>query len=458
MNEDKKNVSRRRFITTASAGAAAVAASRLPAAHGAVNNTSGKLAILGGEPVRSGKSWPEWPYWDQAVLDSVEKTTRSRIWCRIQSRDGTVPTLEKKWAEMMGTRHCVMVGSGTQALHTVVEAMGIGPGDEVITSPYTDPGTIASILSARALPVLADLDRLSFQLDPDDVEKRINENTRAIMPVHVMGQPAHMERFMEMAKKHNLKIIEDACQAHFAVYQGKKLGTIGDAGCFSFQSSKVIACGEGGGIIGNDDELMERCYTVQNHGTSRQGRTETIGPKYRMNEFEAAVLLGQLPTALERHKRRNENAGYLTSKIKDIPGFTPQKLYEGTSEGSFYLYAMSYDKSKLNNASRATVIKALAAEGLSLSPYIANGLHKEPWIENILERDVYKKMYSPKRLEQYRDENKCPNCDLVCEEEMLMLWASGPLLGNRQDMEDIVNSLAKVYENRDQLNQLTNVA
>ncbi|MFH1965075.1 MAG: DegT/DnrJ/EryC1/StrS family aminotransferase [Acidobacteriota bacterium] len=450
-----KNVTRRRFITTASAGAVAAAASKITPAYSASNETSGKLAVLGGTPVRSGKSWPEWPYWDQKVVDSVVHTTKSRIWCRIQSKDGTVPTCEKKFAGMMDVKHCVLTGSGTQALHSAVEAMGIGPGDEVITSPYTDPGTIASILSARALPVLADLDRLSFQLHPDDVERRINENTKAIMPVHVMGQPAHMERFVEMAKKHNLKIIEDACQAHFAVYQGKKLGTIGDAGCFSFQSSKVIACGEGGGIIGNDDELMDNCYTVHNHGTSRRGRTETIGPKYRMNEFEAAVLLGQLPTALDRHKIRNENARYLTSKIKDIPGFTPQKLYEGTTEGSFYLYSMSYDKTHFNNADRSKVIKALAAEGLNLSPYIANGLHKEPWIDNILGRKVYQKMYSPQRLEQYRDENKCPNCDTVCEEEMLMLWASGPLLGSKEDMDDIVNALAKVYENRDQLSQVS---
>ena len=455
MQESKNSLNRRHFITAASAGAVAAATAKVSPVMPASNETSGKLAVLGGSPVRSGKSWPEWPYWDQEVIDSVVRTTKSRIWCRIQAKNGTVPTCEKKFAEMMGVKQCVLTGSGTQALHSVVEAMGIGPGDEVITSPYTDPGTIASILSARALPVLADLDRLSFQLDPDDVERRINENTRAIMPVHVMGQPAHMERFMAMAKKHNLKIIEDACQAHFAVYQGKKLGTIGDAGCFSFQSSKVLAGGEGGGIIGNDEDLMDRCYTVQNHGTSRRGRTETIGPKYRMNEFEGAVLLGQLPTVLERHKKRNENARYLTSKINDIPGFTPQKLYEGTTEGSFYLYAMSYDKSQLNDASRAAVIKALDAEGLTLSPYIANGLHKEPWIDNILERDVYKKMYSPQRLEQYRDENKCPNCDIVCEEEMLMLWASGPLLAGQEDMDDIVNALAKVYENRDQLNQLT---
>lgn len=412
---------------------------------------SGKLAALGGKPVRSNKSWPEWPYRDQNVIDSVLKTTKSGIWCRIQSKTGTVPTFEKRFAEMIGVKHCVAVGSGTQALHTAAEALGIGPGDEVITSPYTDPGTIASILSARALPVLADIDRYSFQLDPDDVERRINKNTKAIMPVHLAGVAAHMERFMEMAKKYNLFIIEDACQAHFAKYQGKMLGTIGDVGCFSHQSSKVLPCGEGGSIIGNDDELMERCFTVQNHGTSKRGRTETIGPKYRMNEFEGAILLGQLPTVMERHALRNKNAGYLTSGIKDIPGIYPQKLYDGTEEGSFYLYMMNYDKRIYNDADRSKFLKALAAEGINLSPYIPNGLHREPWVDNIISRRVYQKMYGPERLKQFKDEMLCPNCDIVCEEEMVMIWASGPLLGTQEDMDDILNALNKVYENRDQL-------
>ncbi len=415
---------------------------------------SGKLAALGGKPVRSNKSWPKWPYHDQNVIDSVLETTKSGIWCRIQSKTGTVPTFEKKFAEMIGVKHCVAVGSGTQALHTSVEALGLGPGDEIITSPYTDPGTISSILSARVLPVLADIDRYSFQLDPDDVERRINQNTKAIMPVHIAGVAAHMERFLEMAKKHNLFIIEDACQAHFAKYQGKMLGTIGDLGCFSHQSSKVLACGEGGNIIGNDDELMDRCFTVQNHGTSKRGRTETIGPKYRMNEFEGAVLLGQLPTVMERHALRNKNAGYLTSKIKDIPGIHPQKLYDGTEEGSFYLYMMNYDKKEYNGADRSKYLKALAAEGINLSPYLKNGLHKEPWVDNIIERRVYKKMYTPQRLQQFKDEMVCPNCDIVCEDEMVMLWASGPLLGTKEDMDDIINALSKVYENRDQLDKV----
>ncbi|MFB0555754.1 MAG: DegT/DnrJ/EryC1/StrS family aminotransferase, partial [Phycisphaerae bacterium] len=177
-----------------------------------------------------------------------------------------------------------------------------------------------------------------------DMERRVTENTRAIMPVEIGGQPCNMERMMEIAKKHNLKVIEDAAQAHLSEYKGKKLGTIGDLGCFSFQSSKTIACGEGGAIIGNDEELMDKCYTVHNHGTSRRGRTEVAGPKYRMNEFEAAVLLGQLPGVEERFARRNENAAYLTSRLKDIPGIVPQKLYEGTDSGSFYLYMMTYRK------------------------------------------------------------------------------------------------------------------
>ena len=447
------DLTRRQFIAAASAGSiAAVTAGTIPA-YGNIAKKASKLAILGGEPVRKNRSWPQWPHWDEKVIESVMKTTRSRVWCRIQSASGAVPTFEKEFAKLTGTKFCVATGSGTQALHTCVEALGIGPGDEVITSPYTDPGTIASILSARALPVLADLDPESYQLDPADVERRITANTRAIMPVHMMGQPADIDSIMAIAKKHNLKVIEDACQAHLAVHKGRQLGTIGDVGSFSFQSSKTIACGEGGGIIGNDEELMDRCYTVHNHGTSRRGKTEMIGPKYRMNEFEAAVLLGQLSGVKERFARRNENAAYLTSRMKEIPGISPQKLYEGTESGSFYLYAMSYHKEQFNGVDRATFFKALRAEGVSLSPYIRQGLHREPWIDNILSSKVYRKMYSRRRLRQYREDCECPNCDRVCQ-EMAMLWASGPLLATHNDMVETADAIEKVYENRDKLRSI----
>jgi len=450
---NRNNLTRRQFIAAASAGSLAGVVSGTIPSYANITKKAGKLAILGGEPVRKSKSWPSWPYWDDNVVNSVVKTTKSRIWCRIQSANGTVPTLEKKFADLIGAKYCVATGSGTQALHTCVEALGIGPGDEVITSPYTDPGTIASILSARALPVLADLDRDSFQLDPADVERRITENTRAIMPVHMMGQPCDIDSIMAIAKKHNLKVIEDACQAHLAEHRGRKLGTIGDVGCFSFQSSKTIACGEGGAVIGNDEELMDKCYTVHNHGTSRRGRTEVAGPKYRMNEFEAAALLGQWPGITERYERRNENAAYLTSRLKDVPGILPQKLYDGTNSGSWYLYPMSYRKEHFNDVDRSKFLKAVAAEGVGLSPYIANGLHREPWIEHILNQPVYKKMFSQQRLKEYRQQVPCPTCDQVCR-EMVMIWASGPLLAGKEDMDNIADAIIKVYENRDKLSSI----
>ena len=206
-----------------------------------------------------------------------------------------------------------------------MEALGIGPGDEVITSPYTDFGTISAIIATRALAVLADLDRQSYQLDPADVERKITKNTRAIMPVHMMGMPCDMERIMALAKKYNLHVIEDACQANFAHYQGKQLGTIGELGCFSFQGSKQIACGEGGAVIGNDEVLMDKVYTVQNHGTNRKGSNVTIGQKFRMNEFEGAVLMGQIDGAQKRFDMTNENAAYLDAKLKGFLAFHHKK-------------------------------------------------------------------------------------------------------------------------------------
>ena len=451
----KKDFTRRRFIATVSTSSlAAVAIGGIPMI-GCTTNNAKKLAILGGEPIRKNKSWPEWPTYlvDEYFLDSIMKTAKSGTWCRIQS-GARVPTWQKEFAKLEGAKKCMAVQTGTAALHTSLEALGIGPGDEVITSPLTDPGTIAAILNTRALPVMADLDRESFQNDAEDIERRITENTKVIMPVHIGGMPSEMDRIMAIAKKHKLLVVEDSCQGHLSEYQGKKLGTIGDLGGFSFQSRKTISCGEGGAIISDDEELIEKCYTIQNHGTSRQGRTETIGPKYRMNEWEAAVLLGQLPGVEERFARRNENADYLTSRLKDVPGIIPQKKYKGTGKVSWYLYMMSYHKEHFNNASRSKFLKALRAEGVGMSPYISQGLHKEPWVDHVLNLDVYKSFYSRERIQKYRDELSLPNTDKVTDEELIMLWSSGPLLGTKDDMDDVANAIIKIYENRDQLGSI----
>lgn len=451
-------LNRREFLTEVSAASLGLIATSnafasATAPLSTVYGTTKKLAILGGNPVRTDKSWPKWPDPNEDIINAITKTARSGIWCRIDNPiDGNVITFEKEYAKLMGTKYCVATGAGTQALHTCMEALGIGPGDEVITSPYTDMGTLQSILSARALPVLADIERESFQIDPKDVEKKITANTKAIIPIHIMGQACNMEKIMDIAKRHNLYVIEDACQAHLGLYHGKRLGSIGNAGCFSHQSSKTIPCGEGGSIIGDDEVLMDKCYTVQNHGTDRQGHSVTIGPKYRMNEFEASVLLAQLPKAMMQWEKRCENAAYLTEKLKGCKGLVPQTLYDGPKSGSFYLYALGYRKEYFNNVHRNVFLQALAAEGIpGFSSWIKNGLQREPWIDHILQLREYRKMFDANRLKRYKEETICPNVDRAADEELVMLWASGVLLSDKKTMDDMVNAIMKIYENKDQL-------
>jgi perosamine synthetase len=457
----RKGFTRRKFIATVSAGSMAAVASNAIPIIGKTTGNADTLAALGGTPVRSkDKSWPKWPYVDLNLVNSLLATTNSGKWCRTSggfesgSTKGPVDAFEAEYAKLYGVKRCVAVNTGTSALNCAVEALDIGAGDEVITSPYSDIGTIDSIMVSRALPVMADLDPESYQLDPEEVEKRITENTRAIMPVHIMGVPCNMERIMAIAKKHNLLVIEDSCQAHFAEYQGKKLGTIGDLGCFSFQVSKAIACGEGGAVVGNDEERMAMVYAIQNKG-SRPGQGHIrIGPKYRMTEFEGAILMGQLPGMLERFEIRNKNADYLSSRLKNFPGLVPQKQYEGTTKSGYYKYALSYHKEHFNNADRSKFLKAIQAEGIPLSAYVTMGFHRDNgWQSYLLNLKVYQKMYSPARLKKYRDEFDYPNCDKVCA-EVVILEGPGHLLGTREDMDDIINAVMKVYENRDKLNSI----
>jgi dTDP-4-amino-4,6-dideoxygalactose transaminase len=455
---NKKEFTRRRFIATVSAGSAGVVASgpAFPIIN-RTNSVSDKLAVLGGEPVRT-KEWLSWPLAgvNQNLINEVLNTVKSGNWLRYNG--DRVVTFEKEWAGLIGRKESICVNSGTSALNTAVEALDIGPGDEVITSPYSDIGTIMAIAVSRALPVMADLDPESYQLDTDDVERRITSNTKAIMPVHIMGVSCDMDRIMAIARKYNLKVIEDACQAHLAEFQGKKLGSIGDLGCFSFQASKALASGEGGAVTGDDPELMNMAWAYKEKGYARHIKAPDnairIGPKYRMHECEGALLMGQLPGLEERFEIRNRNADYLTSQLKDIPGFIPQKKYPGTGRSTYWRYAVSYHKEHFNDASLDDVSRAIRAEGVPFTPYIRNGFHKQgPWNEYMMNKKDFRRSFSKATLKRYREEYEYPNCDRVCN-EVLAMYGMGVLLGSREDMDDIVKAVIKVYENRDQLKSL----
>jgi len=293
-----------------------------------------------------------------------------------------------------------------------------------------------------------------FLVDPDAMEDRITESTRAILPVHILGLPANMDQITALAKKHELKIVEDACQAWMAEWRGKKCGAIGDLGCFSFQNSKNLTCGEGGAIIGDDDRLMDICYSFHNVGRP-YGKTMVggrgcvrLGTKCRMAEYQAAILLAQMERLEEQTVRRVENAAYLTSKLEPIPGIVPHKLYDGVTRAAYHLYSFRYQQEHFGGAPRSKFLRALSAEGVPCSGGYSP-LNKQDFMEHTFQSKNFKRMYSPKQIERARQMSECPENDRLCSEAVWFFQSL--LLGSRKDMDDIANAIKKIHENRDQL-------
>jgi dTDP-4-amino-4,6-dideoxygalactose transaminase len=253
-----------------------------------------------------------------------------------------------------------------------------------------------------------------------------------------------MARIHAIASKHHLLVVEDACQAWLAELNGKKCGTFGDLGCFSFQNSKHLTCGEGGAIVGADDALMERVFSFHNVG--RGG--PYLGWKCRMAEYQAAILLAQMDRLEEQTQRRWENATYLTSKIQGIPGVTPHRLYAGVTRAAYHLYPFRYKPEAFNGVPRDRFIAALRAEGIPAS----SGYRRQnvaPFVENTLSSRRFQRMYSKQQLDHCRQQIACPANDAICREAV---WFSQQLLlGSKADMDEIANALVKLYENRDQL-------
>ena len=231
-----------------------------------------------------------------------------------------VNNFEKEFANYIGVKHAIGVNSGTAALHITIAALEIGPGDEIIVPPFTFIATASSILQNNAIPIFADIDNKSYTLDPDSVRKQITDKTKAIIPVHLAGITADMDPLLEIANDNNLYIIEDACQAHGAKYKGKKVGSIGDFGAFSFYPSKNMTTGEGGMITTNSDKLAEQCRLIRHHGEPSWYVYNRLGWNYRMTEIQGAIGRVQLTKLDNNIKIRNENAKYLTEKVNNVNG------------------------------------------------------------------------------------------------------------------------------------------
>jgi len=443
----KRKFTRRQAITTASAGMAGALINWPLNSFSISGNNQEKLALLGGSKVHQG-GWMSWPQWDEAADKGILEMYRTGRWFRGNGEH--VVEFEKKYAELMGVKRCLATASGTTALIVAMQSMGIDAGDEVLVSPYTFIASYNVIFLNKALPVFVDSDPETFLLDPKKIESRITERTTAILPVHIYGLPVDMDSVNAIAKKHNLKVVEDACQAWLAEYRGKKAGTLGDAGCFSFQNSKNLPAGEGGAIISNNEAFMDMCHSVHNCGrpfgtVPRTSDYPVNGGNSRMQQVQALILMTQMNRIQKDADIRLANALFLDSKLREIPGIVPYRLADGATRSAYHLYPFRYIKEKFNNVSKEKFIQALRAEGVPCSSGYGPQ-NNEGLIETALNSRGFKRLFSESRLKQWREENILPGNDQLCSEALT--FQQNVLLGSRHDMEDIINAVTKIYENR----------
>lgn len=451
-----KYYSRREFIKQNSlAGAGAVIAAGIgPSVFAGRPARANLPAILGGNPVAK-IDWPVWPMWNPETDEKlVLEAIRSGVW----SRQKLVNEFEKEWANACGTKRCLTVVNGTNALIVSLIQQGIGAGDEVIVPPYTFISTPQSVLATGAIPVFVDTDPATFQIDATKIEAKITPRTRAIMPVHLAGLPADMNRIMEIARKHNLIVVEDACQAHLAEYNHQKAGTFGYAGCFSFQNSKNLPIGEGGAIVSNDEKFIDRCHSYHNlgfpYGTSIGSVSSgsiISGNKLRLTEYQAAIGIAQLKRLDSQTTARTTNAEYLTSKLKQIPGILPIQTYPEVTRPVYHLYAFRYKKEAFKGLSRDAFMNALDAEGISCYGGYTQ-LNLMPFIKDAFQTKNFVRTYAKKRLNYtaYLEQNQCPQNDILCNEEAVWFNQRFFLTG-KTEMDAIYTAIEKIHANAENI-------
>jgi dTDP-4-amino-4,6-dideoxygalactose transaminase len=400
-----------------------------------------KLALFGGKPVRV-RPFAKWPVFGKGEEARLLRALRSGNWGRLDGKE--VGEFEKRFAKMHGCKEAIAVVNGTVSLRIALLASGIGAGDEVIVPPYTFFSTASAVIEANAVPVFADIDHHTFNLDPKAVQAAITPRTRAIIPVHFAGQPAEMDDLMRIARKHKLAVIEDAAHAHGASYKNQPAGSLGHLASFSFQSSKNLTAGEGGIITTNDLRLAEACRSIHNCGRI-PGRVwyehHVISGNYRLGEFQGAVLNAQIDRLGTQTRTRDRNGQCLAEKLNEIPGLRPQQRPKSCTRHAYHLFMLRVDPAEFG-APRDAVVKALEAEGIPCSPGYGFSLHRQP----MFRQKAFGPYLANVKGKLDYNQTRCPNSDLICEQT---IWLEQSIfLGNQADMDDIAQAFGKVFENR----------
>lgn len=393
------------------------------------------LAIDGGVPVR-GKPFHKWPIYDEREEQALLRALHSDTW---GMRGTETEQFEAEFAAAHGAKHAYTVTTGTAALEAALFAIDIKYGDEVIVPPYTFVATAMACLLRGAIPVFADIDPHTFNIDPKAVEAAITPRTRAIIPVHIGGCPASMDAILDIARRHNLRVIEDSCQAHAASWKGKPVGSMGDLAAFSFQSSKNIASGEGGAVLTNDSELAVRCESFRTYGRTIGKdwyQHDNLGTNFRMTQFQAAILRSQLTRMEEWAQRRQENGDYLAEGLREL-GLTPQLKGEGVTRHAYHVFMVRYHSDKFGGWTRERFLEALNAEGIPANI----GYFALPKSKGLIDgtKELRKLVYG----EQGTGFGEYPVVDGLCR-EAFWIGQQSIFLGERGDMDDILEAVAKI--------------
>jgi dTDP-4-amino-4,6-dideoxygalactose transaminase len=408
-----------------------------------------RLALLNGSPVRS-RPFPEWPICQPSDEEALLQVLRSGQWSRHQGH--RTELFESRFASYQGARFGIGVVNGTIALRLALQTIGIQPGDEVIVPPITFYSTASSVIEVNGVPIFADIDPETYCIDPAAIEAAITSRTRAIIPVHFGGQSAAMDEIIEIARRNQLVVIEDAAHAHGAEYKGKRLGSLGQISAFSFQASKTLSAGEGGIILTSDEHYERICRALHTCGRfpdSAWYEHRILGGNYRMSEFQAALLLTQFNRLEEQVKVREANGLFLNRALAQIPGIKPMARGRGETRHGYYLYIFRYNPVPFDGLPRQTFLKALSAEGIPCSSGYDRPLYQQPVFIH--------QEFGPYRADgvHYPDYAgiSCPTSEQSCQEAC---WLAQPvLLGDQGAMQDIVTAVSKIYEHRKDLLEMS---
>jgi dTDP-4-amino-4,6-dideoxygalactose transaminase len=402
-----------------------------------------KLALRGGTPLRT-KPWPAWPQHDEREMRNLQRVVESGNWGGFPSPNVVAGEFAEKFAAYHGAKHGICTTGGTTALEVSLRAAGLERGDEVLVPALTFYATAFAALIQGYKPVFVDIDPDSWCIDVTQIEQHITPDTRALLPVHLGSRMADMDRIAEIAAKHKLSMIEDCAHMHGGFWRGHGAGTLGDAGCFSFQSSKLVTCGEGGIIITNDDALADRCGAYVNSGrgktADRQAAEGTmLGWNYRITEFQAAVLLAQLERLPEQIARRNQNIAHFEQRVAELEGVSTLAHDERMTTRSGYGVILRYDERAWRNVARDKFAWALHLEGMHLYGAFYTPVYSAPlfaWRDAPIEVD-----YS---------QTHCPVAERAAGKEMIWL-PHEVFLGDTSDIDDLCDAIVKVRENVDEL-------